>query len=55
MKRTLEISVSKSPKEHGVVTCQTVSMRERLLRFFLGNDAKLMVIVPSESVSAFSK
>ena len=50
MKHTLQISVSKKPKNGGIVACRHVSVREKLLRFLFGNKTKLTVIVPGDTV-----
>lgn len=50
MKHTLQISVSKEPKNAGIAAVRQVSVRERFLRFLLGNKTKLTVIVPGDSV-----
>ena len=50
MKHKLKISVSKNPKTGGLVTCRNVSMRERLLRFFLGDKRRITVLIPGDSV-----
>ena len=50
MRHKLEITVSKSQSNCGVVACRHVSVRERLLRLLLGNPAKLTVLVPGDSV-----
>lgn len=50
MKHTLQIRVSKDRSNDGIVTCRRVSVRERLLRFFLGNPVRLTVLVPGEGV-----
>jgi len=50
MKHTLQISVCKEPKNGGVAAVRQVSVRERFLRFLLGNPEKLTVIVPGDSV-----
>lgn len=54
MKHNLKISVSKRPAEGGVVRCRRVTMRERLLRYFLGEKRRVMVIVPGDSVECVS-
>ena len=51
MKHNLKISVSKVPKKEGVVSCRNITVRERLLRFFLGDKQKLTIIVPGDTVS----
>lgn len=50
MKHTLRISVSKQPADSGIVSCRNVSVRERFLRFLLGEKRSLTIIVPGGSV-----
>lgn len=50
MNNTLKISVTKKPADSGIVSCMNISVRERFLRFILGNKQHLMVIVPSDSI-----
>ena len=50
MKHTLNIKVSKEPKNGGIMACRQLTMRERLLRFLMGSPVKLTVIVPGDSV-----
>ncbi len=50
MKHELQISVSKKPVNGGVVSYRSVTIRERFLRFLLGDKTKLTVIVPGDSV-----
>ena len=50
MDHTLKISVSKKPVTGGIVSCRHISVRERLLRFLLGDKQRLTIIVPSDSV-----
>ena len=50
MKHTLRISVAKEPASGGIVSCRNVSMRERLVRFLLGEKRRLTIIVPGDSV-----
>ncbi|MCI8694062.1 MAG: hypothetical protein NC485_09560 [Ruminococcus flavefaciens] len=50
MKHTLRISVSKKPVNGGIVACRSVSVRERFLRFLLGDKQRLTIIVPGDSV-----
>lgn len=54
MKHMLRISVSKEPPDGGIVGCQQVTVRERLLRFLLGEKRRLTVIIPGDSVKALS-
>lgn len=50
MKHSLKISVSKQPQNGGIVTCRNVTVRERIMRFLLGNQQKVTILVPGESV-----
>ncbi|MBO6177614.1 MAG: hypothetical protein J6O04_00355 [Selenomonadaceae bacterium] len=50
MKHAINISLSKEHESHGIIACRQTSIRERLLRFFLGNPVKLTLIVPGDSV-----
>ena len=50
MRHTLNIKVSKKRANGGVLACRQVTVRERLLRFLLGNPVKLTVLVPGDSV-----
>ena len=54
MKHNLRISVSKKPKYGGIVSCRSISVRERLLRFMLGSPTKLTIVVPGDSVQSLS-
>ncbi|MBQ7960123.1 MAG: hypothetical protein IJ285_02795 [Clostridia bacterium] len=54
MKHNLQISVSKKPKNSGIVSCRSISVRERLLRFLLGSPTKLTIVVPGDSVQSLS-
>ena len=54
MEHNLKIGVSKKPKYGGIVSCRTVSVRERILRFLLGSPTKLTIVVPGDSVSSLS-
>ena len=51
MQHTLRISVSRRPQSGGVVAIRNVSVRERLLRFLLGEKHKLTILVPGDTVS----
>lgn len=54
MKHTLQIRVSRAPVNGGVVSCRKVSVRERFLRFLLGDKQRLTVIVPGQTVEEVS-
>ena len=50
MNHTLQITVDKKKKNRGIVTCRSVSIREKLFRFIFGDKIKLTIIVPGDSV-----
>ena len=50
MKHNLKINVSKTPQKDGMVSCKTVSVKERLLKKLFGETRKVMVIVPGDMV-----
>jgi len=50
MEHTLKISVSKEPASGGIVSCRYISVRERLVRFLLGEKRRLTIIVPGDTV-----
>ena len=54
MKHNLQISVSKRPKNGGIVSYRHILVRERLLRLLLGRPIKLTVLVPGDSVNSVS-
>ena len=54
MKQNLKISVLKEPKADGILSCRTVSVRERILCFFLGRKQKLTILVPGDNVEEVS-
>ncbi len=54
MKQNLKISVSKEPRTDGILSCRTVSIRERFLRFLLGEKQKITILVPGDSVEEVS-
>lgn len=50
MDHTLKISVSEKLATGGIVSCRHISVRERFLRFLLGDKQRLTIIVPGDSV-----
>lgn len=50
MKHKLKISVSKQPQTGGIVTCRNLTVRERLMRFLLGDKRRVTVLIPGDSV-----
>lgn len=54
MKHNLSISVSKKPKDGGIVRCQRRTIRERLLRHLFGERCSVTIIVPGDTVECVS-
>lgn len=54
MKHNLSIRVSKKPEASDIVACQSVTIRERLLRLLLGLPHKVTIFVPGDSVDTVS-
>ena len=54
MKHKLKISASKQPQTGGIVTCRNLTVRERLLRFILGDKRRVTVLIPGDSVGEMS-
>ncbi len=50
MQHSMKISIVKDPGHNGIVRCQKVTLRDRLLKRLLGDSGKVMVIVPGNSV-----
>ena len=50
MRHSLKISVSKNPQTAGIVTCRNITVRERLLKFLLGDKQRVTVLIPGDSV-----
>jgi len=50
MKHNLKISVSKEPQTGGIVTCRNITVRERILRFLLGDKQRVTILIPGDSV-----
>ncbi len=54
MKHNLKVSVSKEPQTDGIVTCKNVTIREKILRFLLGDKKRVTVLIPGDSVEEIS-
>ena len=60
MGHTLKIGVSREPPNGGqsladrIVSCRRVTLRERLLRLLLGEQRRLTILVPGDSVKSLS-
>ena len=50
MKHKIKISVSNKPQTAGIVNCRSIPVRERLLRFLFGNQRRITVLIPGDSV-----
>jgi hypothetical protein len=51
MKRNLRISVSKEPSPCGIVSCKTITLREKLLTKLFGQKQRVTVLIPGNDVS----
>ena len=54
MEHKLKITVGKKLKNDGIVGIRSISVREKLLRFLLGDKQKLTIIVPGDTVHELS-
>lgn len=50
MKHKLKISVSKEPQTDGILTCRNITVRERIMRLFLGDKQRVTILVPGDRV-----
>ena len=50
MEHNLKISVSKESMDDGIVAFRNITLRERILRFLLGEKCKLTILVPGDTV-----
>ena len=50
MKQKLKVSVSKSPRIDGVVTCRSRSVRERFLSLLFGDKRRITILIPGDCV-----
>lgn len=54
MQHRLKISIGKDPGGNGIVRCQKIPLRDRLLRRLFGETNRVMVIVPGNSVKTLA-
>ncbi len=54
MKHNVKISVSKKPRDSGIVQLHRLTVREKLLKWLFGRKEKLLLVVPGNSVEAVS-
>jgi len=50
MKHKLKVSVSKQPQTAGVVTCKSLSIREKFLALLFGDKRRITILIPGDSV-----
>ena len=50
MKHNLHISVSDKPQRNGMVSCKSISLRERFLRMLFGKKQKIVILVPGDAI-----
>ena len=50
MKRVLNIRCSNNRVNGNVLTCESVSIREKLLRILFGSPVRFVVLLPGKSV-----
>ena len=50
MKHNLHISVSDNPQRNGMVSCKSISLRERFLRMLFGRKQKIVILVPGDAI-----
>ncbi len=51
MRHTLKIAVSNEPAD-GIVSCRTVTMREKLLSKLFGNKRRMTILIPGDTVES---
>jgi hypothetical protein len=54
LKHKLKISVSKRPQTGGIVRLKNITLREKILRYLLGEKQRLMILIPGDSVESLS-
>ncbi|GAA3657459.1 hypothetical protein GCM10022323_17260 [Asaccharospora irregularis DSM 2635] len=50
MKHNLHISVSDKPQRNGMVSCKSITLRERFLRMLFGKKQKITILVPGDCI-----
>ncbi|OQB25834.1 MAG: hypothetical protein BWY11_00212 [Firmicutes bacterium ADurb.Bin182] len=54
MQHRLKISIGKGSEGTGIVRCQKLTLKDRLLRRLFGETNRVMVIVPGNSVKTLA-
>lgn len=52
MKRNLKVCVSKEPMVDGIVSCRTITLREKLLTRLFGQKQRVTVLIPGNDVAS---
>lgn len=50
MKHNMTVSIDKRRDKDGIVSCQQVGIREKLMRFLLGKKERLTILIPGSTV-----
>lgn len=50
----LRVCVSREPKLDGVVSCRTISLREKVLTRLFGQKQRVTVLIPGNDVTSVS-
>lgn len=50
MKHNLHISISDKPQRNGMVSCKSITLRERFLRMLFGRKQKITILVPGDCI-----
>lgn len=50
MKQNLHISVSKKPKNNNVVSCKSITLRERFMKLLFGSKQRITILVPDDQI-----
>lgn len=52
MKRNLKVCVSKEPMANGIVSCKTITLREKLLTRLFGQKQRVTVLIPGNDIAS---
>jgi aspartate carbamoyltransferase regulatory subunit len=51
MKHQVQVSVSKSPSDGGIIACRVIPIKNRFLRKLIGDVDRMTVIIPGDTVN----
>jgi aspartate carbamoyltransferase regulatory subunit len=51
MKHHVQINVSKSPSDGGIIACKVIPIKNRYLRKLIGDVDRITVIIPGDTVN----